>query len=133
MALPRSVEFFSIEDSPQFTGYTDIEEDNILLPEDLSDIDETQDGSIEYDDEMMPERNDEGFYRVDDMFLDEAQYKINFGTEEERQVIPDKAYKWPKGIVPYMMTSSVPADRKTKIRAAIAVMNKAFANCITIK
>ena len=133
MALPRSVEFFSIEDSPQFTGYTDIEEDNILLPEDLSDIDETQDGSIEYDDEMMPERNDEGFYRVDDMFLDEAQYKLNFGTEEERQGILDKSYRWPNGIVPYKFESSVPRSQKKKIRAAIAVMNKALVNCITFQ
>ena len=114
---------------PQFTATPPIEE-IALFDGDVSI--EAQDGSIEAGD-AMPERNDEGFYRVDDMFLDEAQYKINFGTEEERQVIPDKAYKWPKGIVPYMMTSSVPADRKTKIRAAIAVMNKAFANCITIK
>ena len=135
MALPRSVEFFSIEDSPQFTGYTGIEEDNVLLPEDLSVIDETQDGSIEADDEYMPERNEDGLYRVDDMLLDETQYKINFGnfgTEEERQAI-GKSYKWPNGIVPYKFEESVPASRKKIIRAAIAVMNKAFANCITIK
>ena len=135
MAAPQFNEYSSIENSPQFTGYYGIEEDNVLLPEDLSVIDETQDGSIEADDEDMPERNEDGLYRVDDMLLDETQYKINFGnfgTEEERQAI-GKSYKWPNGIVPYKFEESVPDSRKKKIRAAIAVMNKAFANCITIK
>ena len=128
MAAPQFNEYSSIENSPQFTGYYGIEEDNVLLPEDLSVIDETQDGS-------MPERNEDGLYRVDDMLLDETQYKINFGnfgTEEERQAA-GKSYKWPNGIVPYKFEESVPASRKKIIRAAIAVMNKAFANCITIK
>ena len=128
MAAPQFNEYSSIGNSPQFTGYYGIEEDNVLLPEDLSVIDETQDGS-------MPERNEDGLYRVDDMLLDETQYKINFGnfgTEEERQAA-GKSYKWPNGIVPYKFEESVPASRKKIIRAAIAVMNKAFANCITIK
>jgi len=135
VAAPQFNEYSSIENSPQFTGYYGIEEDNVLLPEDLSVIDETQDGSIEADDEYMPERNEDGLYRVDDMLLDETQYKINFGnfgTEEERQAA-GKSYKWPNGIVPYKFEESVPDSRKKKIRAAIAVMNKAFANCITIK
>ena len=81
----------------------------------------------------MPERNDEGYYRVDDMFLDDAQYRANFGTDEERQAIPDESYRWPNGVVPFVQEGSVPSDRKQKIRDAIAVMNKALVNCITFK
>ena len=78
----------------------------------------------------MPERNDEGYYIVDDMYLDESQYRANFGTDEERQVIPDASYRWPNGVVPYYMTSTVPYDRKQKIRDALDVLNKALVNCV---
>ena len=124
---------------PQFSEKPPIGEEIAFLPEDLSLIDEEasiedQNPSIEDEEEMdMPEHNYEGFYRVDDMFLDEAQYKLNFGTEEERQGIPDKSYRWPNGIVPYKFESSVPRSQKKKIRAAIAVMNKALVNCIEIQ
>merc|ERR1719245_568221 len=115
---------------PQFTATPPIEE-IALFDGDVSI--EAQGGSIEAEDveEMdMPERNDEGFYRVDDMFLDDAQYRANFGTDEERQAIPDESYRWPNGIVPFVQEGSVPSDRKQKIRDAIAVMNKALVNCI---
>ena len=75
---------------PQFTATPPIEE-IALFDGDVSI--EAQGGSIEANDEEemdMPERNDEGFYRVDDMFLDDAQYRANFGTDEERQAIPDQ-------------------------------------------
>ena len=114
---------------PQFTATPPIEE-IALFDGDVSI--EAQDGSIEADDDM-PERNDEGFYRVDDMFLDDAQYRANFGTDEERQAIPDESYRWPNGVVPFVQEGSVPSDRKQKIRDAIAVMNKALVNCITFK
>ena len=116
-----------------------IGEEIAFMPEDLSLIDEEasiedQNPSIEDEEEMdMPEHNYEGFYRVDDMFLDDAQYRANFGTDEERQAIPDESYRWPNGVVPFVQEGSVPSDRKQKIRDAIAVMNKALVNCITFK
>ena len=129
MAVPQFTNTPPIEQNPQFTATPPIEE-IALFDGDVSI--EAQDGSIEADD-AMPERNDEGFYRVDDMFLDDAQYRANFGTDEERQAIPDESYRWPNGVVPFVQEGSVPSDRKQKIRDAIAVMNKALVNCITFK
>lgn len=126
---------------PQFTGKPPPIDKIAFLPDDLSLIEgvesiEAQGGSIEANDEEemdMPERNDEGYYRVDDMFLDEAQYRANFGTEEERQGHPDKSYRWPGPTIPYTMESSVPSDRKQKIRDALAVLNDALVNCIAFE
>ena len=124
MAVPQFTNTPPIEQNPQFTNTPPIEEIALF----------DGDVSIEAEDEMdMPERNDEGFYRVDDMFLDDAQYRANFGTDEERQAIPDESYRWPYGMVHYLMEDSVPSDRKQKIRDAIDVMNKALVNCIYIK
>ena len=124
MAVPQFTNTPPIEQNPQFTATPPIEEIALF----------DGDVSIEAEDEMdMPERNDEGFYRVDDMFLDDAQYRANFGTDEERQAIPDESYRWPNGVVPFVQEGSVPSDRKQKIRDAIAVMNKALVNCITFK
>merc|ERR1719420_2187269 len=123
LAVPQFTATPPIEQNPQFTATPPIEEIALF----------DGDVSIEANDEEemdMPERNDEGFYRVDDMFLDDAQYRANFGTDEERQAIPDESYRWPNGIVPFVQEGSVPSDRKQKIRDAIAVMNKALVNCI---
>ena len=129
VAVPQFTNTPPIEHNPQFTATPPIEE-IALFDGDVSI--EAQDGSIEADDDM-PERNDEGYYRVDDMFLDEAQYRANFGTEEERQGHPDKSYRWPGPTIPYTMESSVPSDRKQKIRDALAVLNDALVNCIAFE
>ena len=67
------------------------------------------------------------------MLLEEAQYKANFGTEEERQAVQYKNYRWPDSTMPFVFHSSVPYERKKKIGTAIAEFNKALDGCFEIK
>ena len=115
----------------------DIEEEEILLPEDDVNL---NDGGVSIEEQTsieewdhMPERNEEGFYRVDDMLLDEGQYRANFGTEEERQAIHYTNMRWPDNTMQFIFHSSVPDKRRAKIRAAIAAINKALDGCFQIK
>ena len=97
-----------------------------------------EDQSIEESEDRIPVFPDEidanGDYIIDDLRLTPEQFRANYGTEEEmRQATPYTQYRWTGGVVPYKLEDNVSSGNKAKINDAIAVMNKAFVNCLTFR
>ena len=85
------------------------------------------------------ERDENGNYRIDDMVLTEEQFKLNYGTEEEkkeffdRQGIPGSQYRWPNNELPYQFSSEITSSNRNIVKNAIAEFNSKLAGCFTIR
>ena len=84
---------------------------------------------------IVPDK--EGFYRVGDMHYDEHQFKLFFGTKEEKELarnaIPDAAKRWTNGVVPYKFNSAVSATNRQKIRSCLDKFNQHFQGCLNVR
>ena len=79
-----------------------------------------------------------GHYQVDDMLLNEDQFKFHYGSEEEkrnlsRNAMPGNQYRWTDGVMPYKFGSDVTEPNKEKVRSAIALFNEHLSGCLTIR
>ena len=84
------------------------------------------------------EPDEDGYYQMDDMVMDEITYKRNFGTDEEnaeldRQGIPKGTGKWPNKELPYVISSEFSSANVEKIEAAIQDFNNHFIGCVKIR
>ena len=93
---------------------------------------------IEESDRLWNEPDENGNYQLDDMMLNTVQFKLNFGSEEEkadlnRQAIAYNFFRWPNGILPFQFSSEVSSSNRRYIREVIADFNTALSGCIRIK
>ena len=87
--------------------------------------------------DRKPDEN--GNYKIDDMIMTEEQFKMNYGTEEEkkeyldRQGIPGSQYRWSNNEIPYQISSQFSSSNVNKIKNAIADFNSRMSGCFTIR
>ena len=92
---------------------------------------------IEKSDRLWNEPDENGNYQLDDMMLNTVQFKLNFGSEEEkadlnRQAIAYNFFRWPNGILPFQFSSEVSSSNRRYIKEVIADFNTALSGCIQI-
>ena len=97
--------------------------------------DERQDASVEEIEQRWDEPDENGDYLIDDMRLDEVQFKGLFGTEEEMEMLRNAlaGNRWPNGVLPYKFDSGVTEANKNKVRQAMADFNQHLSGCITVR
>ena len=83
----------------------------------------------------QPDEN--GFYHIDDMLLNEFQFKQQFGSTEEenaqtRNAIADEMLKWPNGQLKFFFMDSVTDAQKQQVRSAYTKFNSIFEGCLKI-
>ena len=81
--------------------------------------------------------DDNGFYHIDDMLLNEFQFKQQFGSTEEetaqtRNAIANEMLKWPNGELKFFFMDSVTDTQKQQVRSAYAKFNSIFEGCLKI-
>ena len=87
--------------------------------------------------DRKPDEN--GNYKIDDMIMTEDQFKMHYGTEEEkkeyldRQGIPGSQYRWSNNEIPYQISSQFSSSNVNKIKNAIADFNSRMSGCFTIR
>ena len=79
---------------------------------------------------------EDGFYRYDDMILDEVQDRLlrNNDNELDRQAINGEKYRWPGGVIPYK-TDDATVDEYMKewLKEHFEKFNKQVEGCLTIR
>ena len=85
---------------------------------------------------MIPGPDEYGDYHLDDMRLNENQFKQLFGTEEEkamaRQATAKKSLLWDK-VVPYTFAANVNAANRALVKDSLKSLNAGLANCLEIR
>ena len=85
---------------------------------------------------MIPGPDEFGDYHLDDMRLNENQFKQLFGTEEEkamaRQATAKKSLLWDK-VVPYTFAANVNAANRALVKDSLKSLNAGLANCLEIR
>ena len=90
-------------------------------------------------DRQWNESDSNGNYQLDDMILAEDQFKMHFGTEEERAVllerqgIPGSNYRWTYKAIPYDFGSEVSSSNRALISSAVADFNSRMSGCVYIR
>ena len=85
------------------------------------------------------ESDSNGNYQLDDMILTEEQFKLHFGTDEEkavlleRQGIPGSNYRWTYKTVPYDFSSEVTSSNRALINSAMADFNSRMSGCVYVR
>ena len=73
---------------------------------------------------------------LDDMQLDENQFKFFYGTDEERSEAAKVSYwhnRWPNGVIPYNFSSEIsPYDQKA-IEGSLEIFNAEFKGCLSTR
>ena len=81
--------------------------------------------------------DDKGFYHVADMRYNEHQYKLFFGTKEEKEMArnahPSPSTRWPNGVVPYKYHSGVTNWQRNRIEKCMADFNYQFKFCLNVR
>ena len=83
--------------------------------------------------------NEDGDYQVDDMIFTEEQFKLRYGTEEERKAILDRQgrpgdkYRWTNNELAYEFSSDITDANKEKVRSAMAEFNTHLSGCFKIR
>ena len=97
--------------------------------------DARQDGSIEEIEQRWDEPDENGEYLIDDMRLDEVQFKGLFGTEEDMELLRNAlpGNRWTDGVLPYKFDSGVTEENKNKVRQAMADFNQHLSECINVR
>ena len=97
--------------------------------------DARQDVSVEEIEQRWDEPDENGQYVIDDMRLNEVQFKGLFGTEEDfellRNALPGN--RWTNGILPYKFDSGVTEENKNKVRQAMNDFNEHLSGCLTVR
>ena len=80
----------------------------------------------------------EGYYHIGDLRYDENQFKMFYGTKEEkealRNAIPGDNYRWPNGEVPYTFSNAVTEENRQKIKNCLNDhFNSNFEGCLNIR
>ena len=107
------------------------------LPEDGGSIEDRQDPTYPESpkDWFTPDRN--GHYHIDDMRYDETQYKLFFGSQEEREsvrnAINGNSYRWANGTVPYKFSDAITSANQQKIRDCMNNFNTNFEGCLNVR
>ena len=84
-------------------------------------------------------KNEDGDYQVGDMIFTEEQFKLRYGTEEERKAILDRQgrpgdkYRWKNNELAYDFSSTITEANKEKVRTAMADFNAHLSGCFTIR
>ena len=87
--------------------------------------------------DLLPD--EDGFYRMDDMILDEIQYKYHFGTEEERNEVTDRYaigdlnWRWPNAEIVYDFHPQMTTADRTDIENAIYKLNNNLGGCPSLR
>ena len=85
---------------------------------------------------MIPGPDEFGDYHLDDMRLNENQFKQWFGTQEEkasaRQATDKKNLLWDK-VVPYTFSSNVNAANRKLVKESLKSLNAGLVNCLEIR
>ena len=85
---------------------------------------------------MIPGPDEFGDYHLDDMRLNEDQFKQMFGTEEEkamaRQATAKKNLLWDK-VVPYTFADNVNAKNRALVKESLKSLNAGLANCLEVR
>ena len=83
--------------------------------------------------------NEDGEYQLDDMIFTEDQFKVRYGTDEEkiaildRQGMPWTQYRWKNNEIAYQFSSEITATNKEKVRSAMADFNAQLSGCFKIR
>ena len=81
-------------------------------------------------------RDSDGYYMVDDMQLDEHQFKLLFGTDEERSGAGKIGFwvkRWPNGVVPYKFSSQISSHDRNAIEGSLEIFNTEFKGCLSTR
>ena len=87
-------------------------------------------------DENIPLRNSDGYYMIDDMELDENQFKHFYGTEEERSGAAKIGYwhkRWPNNVIPYKFSPQIPNHDRKAIEGSLEIFNAEFKGCLSTR
>jgi len=97
--------------------------------------DARQDGSVEEIEQRWDEPDENGEYLIDDMRLDEVQFKGLFGTEEDMELLRNAlpGNRWTDGVLPYKFSSEVTEENKNKVRQAMNDFNEHLSGCLTVR
>ena len=97
--------------------------------------DAREDTSIEEIENRWDVPDENGHYLIDDMKLNEIQFKGLFGTEADmellRNALPNN--RWTDGVLSYKFDSGVTAENKDKVRQAMNDFNEHLTGCLTVK
>ena len=78
-------------------------------------------------------RNEDGFYVIDDMVMDEDQFNEVFNpTYLSRNAVKENR-RWPNGIVPYKFDDIASDKHKKKIPEVLKEFNQKFEGCLNIR
>ena len=101
----------------------------------LAPPDAWQDTSIEDNERRWDEPDEYGEYLVDDMRLDEIQFKGLFGTEEDMELLRNAlpGNRWTDGVLPYKFSSEVTEENRNKVRQAMADFNVHLSGCLNVR
>ena len=97
--------------------------------------DARQDGSIEEIEKRWDEPDENGQYLVDDMRLNEIQFKGLFGTDEDMELLRNAlpGNRWTDGVLPYKFDSGVTEENKNKVRQAMNDFNTHLTGCLNVR
>ena len=81
--------------------------------------------------------DEDGYYHVGDMRYNEHQYKLFFGTEEEKELArnahPSSSKRWTNGELPYKFSSAVTATNQQMVKDCMAKFNENFQGCLNVR
>ena len=97
--------------------------------------DARQDGSIEEIEKRWDEPDENGQYLVDDMRLNEIQFRGLFGTDEDMELLRNAlpGNRWTDGVLPYKFDSGVTEENKNIVRQAMNDFNTHLTGCLNVR
>ena len=78
-----------------------------------------------------------GYFAIDDMRMNEHQYTLFYGTEEEKKLTrnahPSDSARWTNGEMPYKFDSGVTSDNQQMVKDCMDDFNKNFEGCLNVR
>lgn len=100
------------------------------------DLDDYDSGRLEVNpdkaDSDIP-KDEDGNYVIGDMTLSPEQYKADYLGEDFRSGISGERYRWPNGIIPFRLDSSLSSSERGEVMASIGRFNQIMNGCVKIR